>query len=148
MAEAKIPKSKSPKVNTSQICEHIAEHGTIYTPDVVKGVIEKFIQCFRHLLLDGHKLKLDGLGTFYLSISTIGAESDLKFTPANIKSVRVKFVADKSDASGYRSDIITKLAQFTDIATVVDPSSLVYSSTGGTGSGSGSGTDEPIENRP
>ena len=48
------------------------KHGTIYTSDIVKGVVEKFINCFEELLLEGNKIKLDGLGTFYLSANTEG----------------------------------------------------------------------------
>ena len=59
---------------TDDICRHIQKHGTIYTSDVVKGVVEKFINCFEELLLEGYKLKLDGLGTFYLAGRCEGAE--------------------------------------------------------------------------
>ena len=35
-------------MNTSDLCRHMMKHGTIFTSDVVKGVVEKFIQCSRN----------------------------------------------------------------------------------------------------
>ena len=32
-------------VNTRKLAQHISEHGSIYTPDVVYGVLEKFRSC-------------------------------------------------------------------------------------------------------
>ena len=48
-------------LDTSDLCRHMMKHGTIYTPDVVKGVVERFVMCFEELLLEGNKIKLDGL---------------------------------------------------------------------------------------
>ena len=39
-------------MNTSDLCRHMMKHGTIYTSDIVKGVVEKFINCFEELLLE------------------------------------------------------------------------------------------------
>ena len=126
------------------LCEHIAVHGSVYTADVVSGVIKTFIQCFKHILLDGYKIKLDGLGTFYLSISTIGAESAEKFTASNIKSVRLKFLADRSLKSAYNPTNLMTAAVFRNIGELTG--GLV--SSGSSSSGSGSGSDDPIEQTP
>ena len=32
-------------LDTSDLCRHMMKHGTIYTSDIVKGVVEKFINC-------------------------------------------------------------------------------------------------------
>ena len=32
-------------LNTRRLAQHISEHGSIYTPDVVYGVLEKFRSC-------------------------------------------------------------------------------------------------------
>ena len=32
-------------MNTRKLANHISEHGSIYTPDVVYGVLEKFRSC-------------------------------------------------------------------------------------------------------
>ena len=103
-------------LGTDEICDHIAKHGTIYTSDIVKGVVEKFINCFEELLLEGYKLKLDGLGTFYLSVNTEGAETEKDFNPAsNIKKVRVVFLGDKAKSSEYATNVMTRKAQWRDV---------------------------------
>ena len=99
-------------MNTSDLCRHMMKHGTIFTSDVVKGVVEKFIQCFEELLLEGNKIKLDGLGTFYLSINTEGVATEKDFTANNVKAIRVKFIGDQSKESEYATKMLTNKARF------------------------------------
>ena len=99
-------------VNTSDLCRHMMKHGTIFTSDVVKGVVEKFIQCFEELLLEGNKIKLDGLGTFYLSINTEGVSDREQFTANNVKALRIKFIGDQSKESEYATKMLTSKAKF------------------------------------
>ena len=122
-------------MNTSDLCRHMMKHGTIYTSDIVKGVVEKFINCFEELLLEGYKLKLNGLGTFKLAVTTTGADDgeDTPFTPAaNIKSVRVRFLGDQGKRSDYATRVLTRKAAWQDIETFAN---------GNAGSGSGSGSN-------
>ena len=127
-------------MDTDEICKHIAEHGTIYTSDIVKGVVEKFINCFEELLLAGNKLKLNGLGTFYLSVKSEGAETEKDFNPAsNIKKVRVVFLGDQAKRSEYATKVMTRKAQWRDVNDL----------TGSEGESAGSGEngdDTTIEN--
>ena len=51
-------------MNTRKLSQHISEHGSIYTPDVVFGVLEKFRSCLLEMLLESKSVKIDGLGTF------------------------------------------------------------------------------------
>ena len=88
-------------MNTSDLCRHMMKHGTIYTSDIVKGVVEKFINCFEELLLEGNKIKLDGLGTFYLSASTEGVADEKDFSANNVKAIHVRFLPDQSKESEY-----------------------------------------------
>ena len=99
-------------LNTSDLCRHMMKHGTIYTPDVVKGVAERFVMCFEELLLEGNKIKLDGLGTFYLSVSTEGVDNEDQFTANNVKAIRIKFIGDQSKESEYATKMLTSKAKF------------------------------------
>ena len=99
-------------MNTSDLCRHMMKHGTIFTSDVVKGVVEKFIQCFEELLMEGNKIKLDGLGTFYLSINTEGVVDEKDFTANKVKAIRVKFIGDQSKESEYATRMLTSKAKF------------------------------------
>ena len=119
-------------LGTDEICDHISKHGTIYTSDIVKGVVEKFINCFEELLLEGYKLKLDGLGTFYLAGRSEGIENEDEFTASSFKSVMVRFLADQSKKSEYTSRLMTNKASLANIKTLTEKPE---------GSGSGSGND-------
>jgi len=98
-------------LTTNDLCRHIQKHGSIFTSDVVKGVIEKFVSCFEELLLEGNKIKLGGLGTFYLSAQTTGADSESEFTADNVKSIRMRFLADQSKESEYTAMLLTNKAK-------------------------------------
>ena len=99
-------------LNTSDLCRHMMKHGTIFTSDVVKGVVEKFINCFEELLLEGNKIKLDGLGTFYLSAKTEGVSDETQFSASNVKAIHVKFLPDQSKESEYTAKMLTSKARF------------------------------------
>ena len=49
----------------NDMAEHIMKHGSVYTEDVVIGVITKLKTCMQEMLADGYKVKLDGIGTLY-----------------------------------------------------------------------------------
>ena len=53
-------------LTTRKLAKHIAEHGSVYTQDVVEGVLTKAEACIVEQLLESKKIKLEGLGTFYL----------------------------------------------------------------------------------
>ena len=106
-------------MNTSDLCRHMMKHGTIYTSDIVKGVVEKFINCFEELLLEGNKIKLDGLGTFYLSATT------------NVKAIHVRFLPDQSKESEYTAKMLTSKAKFRSVTGEAMPGA----EEGGEGSG-------------
>ena len=55
-------------LNTRKLSQHISEHGSIYTPDVVFSVLEKFRSCLVEMLLESKRVKIDGLGTFFTTI--------------------------------------------------------------------------------
>ena len=44
-------------LNTRKLANHISEHGSIYTPDVVYGVLEKFRSCLIEMLRDAPQLE-------------------------------------------------------------------------------------------
>ena len=47
------------------LTKHISDHGTIFTRDIVEGVITKLCECIPELVDQGVPVKLDGIGTFY-----------------------------------------------------------------------------------
>ena len=79
-----------------KMAEHIAEHGSLYTSDVVFGVLEKFRKCCIEQLLNSRKVKIEGLGTFYTTCENKkgGAESKEKFVTQDIKALHIRFLPE------------------------------------------------------
>ena len=99
-------------LNTTQLANHIAEHGSIITEDVLLSTINKMTKCIKELLKDGKNVKLDGLGTFYLSANTEGVANEKDFTANNVKAIRVKFIGDQGKESEYATKMLTSKAKF------------------------------------
>lgn len=81
-------------VNLDELAAHISDHGSVYTRDVVVGVMTKMVDCINELLAQGYKVKLGELGTFYNSIRNDGkkAVSDpTKFDVVQIAGVNLRF---------------------------------------------------------
>ena len=86
------------------LCEHMAGHQSIYSRDVIEGVITKMTSCLTELLAEGNPIKLDGLGTFEPVIETVKGgitEADLKagkYNPlALVKGVHIRFLPEGSE---------------------------------------------------
>ena len=131
-------------LNIDDLCRHIQKHGSVFTAAEVKGVTEKFVACIGELLLEGYKVKLDGLGTFYLMAENKkgGAVSLDKFNPkTSFSGLHIRFLPDASSESQLNSkDILAK-------ATFMWAEDLKRESAAGkpaptTGGNSGSSTDD------
>lgn len=75
--------------------EHIAEHNGVFSRGTVKGVLSDTCLCLVEQLLNGNKVELGELGTFWISLSSSGANSLEEFTAANIKEVNILFYPGK-----------------------------------------------------
>ena len=88
----------------ADMVEHIAKHGTVYTEDVVIGVITKLKNCIQEMLADGYKVKLDGIGTLYPVLTSEGVDDAKDFSAQeNITRVGVAFLADQGKKSVYKA---------------------------------------------
>ena len=82
------------------LAKHISDHGTIYTRDIVEGVLTKLCQCIPELLSQGQPVKLDGLGTFYPTAQNhsgglASIEEAKNISPDDqVEGVRVRFLPD------------------------------------------------------
>ena len=99
-------------LNTRKLARHIADHGSVYTQDVVEGVLTKAEACIVEMLLESKKIKLEGLGTFYLMAQNKkgGAVSIDKFNPkSSFKGLHIRFLPDLSGEAGLNSkDVLAK----------------------------------------
>ena len=102
-------------LNTRKLANHIADHGSIYTPDVVFGVLEKFRSCLLEMLLESKRVKIDGLGIFFTTIENEkgGAISKDDFSvQKNLKALHIRFLPDSTTETDISSREFIKRAEF------------------------------------
>ena len=132
-------------LNTRKMANHIAEHGSIYTPDVIFGVLEKFRSCLIEQLLNSRKVKIDGLGIFYLTAECAkgGAESPEKFNvQKNIEALHIRFLPDKEQETNISSRQFLKKASFVNKAALFKDAEEDAEGAEGSGSQTPSGGGE------
>ena len=135
-------------LNTRKLANHISEHGSIYTPDVVYGVLEKFRSCLLEMLLNSKKVKIEGLGTFYTTLECKkgGALTKDKFNiSSNIDGLHIRFLPEQEQEQNISSRQFLKQAEFINVDSLLkkedeedNPSSGSGGNTGGSGSNGGS----------
>ena len=103
-------------MNTRRLAQHIAEHGSIYTTDVVFGVLEKFRSCLVEMLLESKKVKIEGLGTFYTTVESDGALQKEKYNVGeHIKALHIRFLPEQAQEMNISSREFLKKAEFINI---------------------------------
>ena len=133
-------------LNTRKLAAHISEHGSIYTPDVVYGVLEKFRSCLIEMLLESKKVKIDGLGTFYCTLENQknGAVKKDEFNVGkHLKALHIRFLPEQAAEENISSREFLKKAEFINVESLVngesDDKPAGGGASGGNTSGSGSG---------
>ena len=105
-------------MNTRKLANHISEHGSIYTPDVVYGVLEKFRSCLVEMLLNSKKVKIEGLGTFYTTLENQknGALKKEDYNPnKHMKALHIRFLPEQTTEENISSREFLKKAEFINI---------------------------------
>ena len=128
-------------LNTRKLSNHIAEHGSIYTPDVVYGVMEKFRSCLLEMLLNSKRVKIEGLGTFYTTVECTkgGAVSADKFNvQKHIKGLHIRFLPEQEQEQNISSREFLKQAEFVNVESLLKKEDE-DAENGGTNSGGGNG---------
>ena len=82
-------------MDINKLADAIEANSSLNAGDV-KHAIEAFVEQLRLSLTQGDKVKVDGLGTFHITLSSEGAEKEKDCTVRSIRKVNVRFVADKA----------------------------------------------------
>ena len=131
-------------LNTRKLATHISEHGSIYTPDVVYGVLEKFRSCLLEMLLNSKKVKIEGLGTFYCTLENQkkGAPNKEDFNVnKHLKALHIRFLPEQTTEENISSRQFLKQAEFINIDSLLNKEGENQNggnSTGGDSANSGS----------
>ena len=110
-------------LNTRKLANHISEHGSIYTPDVVYGVLEKFRSCLLEMLLNSKKVKIEGLGTFYCTLENQknGALKKEDFNVnKHLKALHIRFLPEQTTEENISSRQFLKQAEFINIDSLLN----------------------------
>ena len=79
-------------VSLDEFSKHIASHGCVYKRADIAAVLTMAVDCLREMLLNGYKIELGDLGSFYVSLSSEGTLTAKEFNPIHhIKSVNVNW---------------------------------------------------------
>ena len=98
-----------PEVDTKKtlslrgFAQHMADHGSIYTRDVVEGVLLKITDCLPELVAQGVPVQLGSLGTFYptaevkegAAVLNIAAMEGLNPNDL-VKAIHIRFLPDST----------------------------------------------------
>ena len=108
-------------MNTRKLSQHISEHGSIYTADVVFGVLEKFRSCLLEMLLNSKRVKIDGLGIFFTTLENTEGGADKKDdfnVQKNLKGLHIRFMPEGEQELNISSREFLKKAEFVNIETL------------------------------
>ena len=126
-------------MSMARMAKHISEHGSVYTEDVVEGVMKKFKTCLLEMLLESKKVKVAGLGTFYLTAECQkgGADKEEDFNvKEHLKALHIRFLPDQAAEDNISSREFIKKAEFVNVKTLMSGTDEEASSASNTGGGS------------
>jgi predicted histone-like DNA-binding protein len=129
-------------MNISKMAKHISEHGSVFTEDVVEGVMKKFKSCLIEMLLESKKVKVNGLGTFYLTCECQkgGADKEEDFNvKENLKALHIRFLPDQAAEDNLSSREFIKKAEFFNIKNLMKTDGSAVSGSDGDDSGDADG---------
>lgn len=79
----------------ASIAKEIETTGALSAEDVTH-TMQSFVRQLKKKLVEGNKVKVNGLGTFYVTFSTNGTEKEKDCTVKNISRVHIRFAVDNS----------------------------------------------------
>ena len=98
-----------PEVDTKKtlslrgFAQHMADHGSIYTRDVVEGVLLKITDCLPELVAQGVPVQLGSLGTFYPTAEVTKRGAVLNIAAMDglnpndvVKAIHIRFLPDST----------------------------------------------------
>ena len=109
-------------LSIEKLAKHISEHGSVFTADVVEGVMKKFKTCLLEMLLESKKVKIAGLGTFYLTCECQkgGADKESDFNVAqHLKALHIRFLPDQTEEDNLSSREFIKKAEFVNVKSLL-----------------------------
>ena len=79
------------KLDLSTFAKHITSHGCVYSYADILAILEMACECARENLLAGNAICMGSLGSFWITLSSKGADSAAEFTADNITAIKGKW---------------------------------------------------------
>jgi predicted histone-like DNA-binding protein len=99
-------------LNLRGLIERVAFDQSVYSRDIVEGVIQKLTTVMVELLKSGQPVKWDGLGTFTPNINSKGVNSTSKVSVDQIQGVKINFIPENSKGEQLTSKAFKDLCTF------------------------------------
>ena len=96
-------------MDVNKLADAIEANSSLTAGDV-KHAIEAFVEQLRLSLTQGDKVKIDGLGTFHITLSSEGTEKEKDCTVRSIRRVNVRFVNTSHTATRSENNVDFVLA--------------------------------------
>lgn len=104
---ARVDNADQKVMGLEDLSAHIAQHGSIYTADVILGVMRKMVACVQELCLEGKKIKFDNLGIFSCQVANQeGAATQKAWKASNIKGIKLTFKPNRAGLNTYQRSIL------------------------------------------
>ena len=77
------------------LIERVAFEQSVYSRDIIEGVVSRLTKVMTELLMSGESIKWDGLGTFQPHVESIGVTEPKDYNPAlHVKGIHIRFVPE------------------------------------------------------
>jgi predicted histone-like DNA-binding protein len=98
-------------VKEKEVAQKLADETTL-NPKEAEMAVSQLLKVVTGLLLDGHTVQLGSLGSFRITLSSEGSDTEKEVTASKIKKVNVRFTESEELKTAM------KKATFTDISTL------------------------------
>lgn len=82
-------------VTLRHIAAHIAEHNSVFSEGTVLGLLVDAVKCMTENLMQGNRIDMWDLGTFFVTLSGQGADSAEDFSTSLIKEVNLRWMTSE-----------------------------------------------------
>ncbi|MEG1564591.1 MAG: DNA-binding protein [Bacteroides sp.] len=137
-------KAGDSKVYTiDMLANEIESIGSLSAEDV-SHVMQSFVRAMKKVLVSGNRLKVNGLGTFFLTLTCTPAEVEKDCTVKNVKRVNIRFWADSTLRLVNDSVATTRSGANNVCFEIVNPEAPATGGGGTTGGGTGGSGETPF----
>ena len=99
-------------LNLRGLIERVAFDQSVYSRDIIEGVIQKLTTVMVELLKSGQPVKWDGLGTFTPNINSRGVVDTSDVSVDQIQGVKINFIPENSKGEQLTSKAFKDLCTF------------------------------------